>query len=103
MYSGIFSAEDIFIISLLSVARGGAAHPFANPAALQAAEGLTPQAPERLLLVSGIFNVIIFLTAYIYCGLALPILLQARSDFRVALAGRLRPVSSPGYGELILS
>jgi hypothetical protein len=47
-----FSGEGIFIISLLSVARGAAEPPFANPAALQAAECLTPQAPERLLLVS---------------------------------------------------
>ena len=50
--SGIFPGEGIFIIPLLSVARGAAEPPFAFPPALQAAEGLTPQVPERLLLVS---------------------------------------------------
>ncbi len=53
-----FSGEGIFIISLLSVARGAAEPPFANPAALQAAECLTPQAPERLLYVANTFCVI---------------------------------------------
>jgi hypothetical protein len=38
----------ILIIPLLSVARGGTAHPFANPAALQAAESLGSP-PEGLL------------------------------------------------------
>jgi len=49
MFPGIFAGEGIFIIPLLFVARGGTAHPFAIPAALQAAECLTPQAPERLI------------------------------------------------------
>ncbi len=66
MYSGIFSAEDFFIFPLLSVARGGAVHPFANPPALQAAEGLTPQVPERLLYVANIFSDPVFFLTVIF-------------------------------------
>ncbi len=114
MFPGIFPGEDIFIISLLSVARGGTAHPFAKverffdilsafhtkavlacrPAALQAAECLTPQVPERLLCAARTFCVIILFVTDIFRGLALPILLQAQRDILVSFASRLRPVSS---------
>ena len=57
-------------------ARGGTAHPFANPAALQAAESLTPQAPERLLYATNIFSKPARSLAVIFRGIAIPILLQ---------------------------